>query len=155
MDSYQLFELFQFALVIIFIIGFVATVMWFKKKENDNRTKVLLTALEKGQEINPELLATKKKNRSINKWGLLALLIAGSGMTFLGIAVTITQIVSLILRPVKGVYNNVTVYASLNELIPCFLALAMGIALLIGYFVGKKLLKPEVDKETADELAKK
>lgn len=155
MDSYQLFDLFQFALVIIFIIGFVATVMWFKKKENDNRTKVLLTALEKGQEINPELLATKKKNRSINKWGLLALLIAGSGMTFLGIAVTITQIVSLILRPVKGVYNNVTVYVSLNEFIPCFLTLAMGIALLIGYFVGKKLLKPEVDKETADELAKK
>lgn len=153
MDSYQLFELFQFALVIIFIIGFVATVMWFKKKENDNRTKVLLTALEKGQDINPELLAPQKKKSSRNKWGLLALLIAGSGMSFLGIAVTITQIVDLCLHPVKGVYDDVTVYNSLNNLLPCFFVLAIGIALLIGYFVGKKLLKPEVDKET--EEAKK
>lgn len=153
MESYQLEDIYQFALTIIFIIGFVATVMGFKKKENDNRTKVLLTALEKGQDINPELLAPQKTKTSRNKWGLLTLLISGCGMTVLGIALTAFVIVDFCLQPVKGVYDGVTVYNSLEGLIPCFIILAIGIALMIGYFAGKKLLKPEVDKET--EEAKK
>lgn len=153
MASFQIENLLQFALTIIFIIGFVATVMGFKKKENDNRTKVLLTALEKGQDINPELLAPQKRKSSRNKWGLLALLIAGSGMSVLGIALIAVVIVDFCLHPVKGVYDGVTVYNSLHDLIPCFIILTIGVALLIGYFAGKKLLKPEVDKET--EEAKK
>lgn len=148
MESYQLEDIYQFALTIIFIIGFVATVMGFKKKENDNRTKVLLTALEKGQDINPELLAPQKTKTSRNKWGLLTLLISGCGMTVLGIALTALATVYYCMQPVDRVING-----DFFSFIPCFIILAIGIALLIGYFVGKKLLKPEVDKET--EEAKK
>ncbi|MBQ0035001.1 MAG: hypothetical protein KBS77_06875 [Bacteroidales bacterium] len=148
MESYQLEEIYQFALVIIFIIGFVATVMGFKQKENNNRTKVLLSALEKGQDINPELLAPQKNKTSRNKWGLLALLISGCGMTVLGIALIALATVYFCLQPMDRVING-----DFFGFIPCFIILAIGIALLIGYFVGKKLLKPEVDKET--EEAKK
>lgn len=152
MDSYQLFDLFQFALVIIFIIGFVATVMWFKKKENDNRTKVLLTALEKGQEINPELLATKKKSRSTNKWLLLVLLAVGIGVLLFGAGMTIVCLVNTIVEWNSGL-DGATFHFSTSQYMGCVVFLAIGIGLLAAYKMGKKLLKPELEKE--DALAKK
>lgn len=153
MDGYQLYDLFQFALVIIFIIGFVATVMWFKKKENDNRTKVLLTALEKGQEVNPELLATKKKSRSTNKWLLLMSLAAGVGMVLFGAGMTIVCLVETITEWGTCLDSGVTIHFSIGPYMGCVTFLAIGIGLIAVYNVGKKLLKPELEKE--DALAKK
>lgn len=153
MDGYQLYDLLNFALMIIFIIGFVATVMWFKKKENDNRTKVLLTALEKGQEINPELLASKKKNRSINKWLLLMSLAAGVGMVLFGAGMTIVCLVETITEWGTCLDSGVTIHFNVGQFMGCVTFLAIGIGLLVAYKVGKKLLKPELEKE--DALAKK
>ncbi len=153
MDAYQIYDLLNFALVVIFIIGFVATMMWFKKKENDNRTKVLLTALEKGQEINPELLATKKKNRSTNKWLLLILLAAGIGMVLFGAGMTIVCLVQTVVEWGTCLESGVTFYFNMSQFMGCVVFLAIGIGLLVAYRVGKKLLKPELDKE--DALAKK
>lgn len=153
MESYQLENLLQFALTIIFIIGFVATVMGFKKKENDNRTKVLLTALEKGQDINPELLAPKKKHGARNKWRLLVLLVLGSGFCIFSLGALIVAIIQTAAEWGTVLDGNVTYYINTSNFFPCVFFLALGIALLSGYFVGKKLLKPEVDKET--EEAKK
>lgn len=153
MDGYQLYDLLNFALVLIFIIGFVAMVMWFKKKENDNRTKVLLMALEKGQEINPELLATKKKNRSISQWLLLALFSAGTGIVLFGAGMTIVCLVNTIAEWGTCLDSGVTIHFSTSQYMGCVVFLAIGTALLVAYKVGKKLLKPELEKE--DALAKK
>lgn len=153
MDGYQLYDLFQFVLVIIFIIGFVATVMRFKKKENDNRTKVLLTALEKGQEINPELLATEKKSRSTNKWLLLLVFATGIGMTLFGAGMTIVCLVNTIAEWGTCLDSGVTIHFSTSQYMGCVVFLAIGTGLIAAYKVGKKLLKPELEKE--DALAKK
>lgn len=153
MDGYQLYDLLNFALVLIFIIGFVATVMWFKKKENDNLTKVLLTALDKGRDINPELLAPKKKHGARNKWRLLVLLVLGSGLCIFSLGALILAIIQAAAEWGTVLDGNVTYYINASNFFPCVFFLALGIALLSGYFVGKKQLKPELEQE--DLLAKK
>lgn len=151
MTANQCYDLINFALVIVFVIGFVATVMWFKKLENINRTKVLLSALDKGQEINPELLTPKKKKGVRNtKWGLLALLISGSGLSIVSVGALIVEIIQTIVRWDITMNGGVTHYINESNFIACVFFLALGIALLIGFFVGRKLLKPELDKEDAE-----
>ena len=39
------YNLLTFLLVILFVLGFVSIVMWFKKKEGERKTKVLLSAV--------------------------------------------------------------------------------------------------------------
>lgn len=151
MTAYQCYDLINFALIIVLIIGFFAILVWFKKLENINRTKVLLSALEKGQEINPELLTPKKKKGvHSTKWGLLALLISGSGLSMCSICALIVEIIQTSVKWETTINGGVTHYINESNFIACAFFLAFGIALLIGFFVGKKLLKPELDKEDAD-----
>lgn len=144
-------DLIQLGLILLFIVSFVATVMFFKKKENDNLTKVLLTALEKGRDINPELLAPKKKKQNArNKWGLLALLVSGIGVLVFSISALIITIISTIAEWGTELDSGVTYYMNTSNFMACVTFMAIGIALLIGYFKGKKLLKPELDNESAE-----
>ena len=128
--DYHLYNLLTFLLVVLFILGFVTIVMWFKKKEGERKTNLMLSALEKGQTIDPELFRPNTQSKSANKYILLALLVCGTGVSlFAAIASIIVMIESLS----KG---HVT-----EGVMPCILLVAIGTSLLLGYFKGKKMLQ--------------
>lgn len=129
--SLYLYNLLTFLLVVLFILGFVTIVMWFKKKEGERKTNLLMSALEKGQTIDSELFRSGKQSKSADKYILLALLVCGTGVSlFAAIASTIVIIESIS----KGTIND-------EPLTVCSLLVAIGISLLLGYFKGKKMLK--------------
>ena len=135
--DYQLYNLLTFLLVILFILGFVTIVMWFKKKEGERKTKVLLSALEKGQTISPELFNSGKQLESRNKYILLALLIGGIAVSLFAVIITPVVIIDEVSRGTIN-YEGTIVSAVL---------IAIGTALLLGYFKGKKMLRPEIESE--------
>ena len=136
--DYYVYQLLNFMLVIIFVIGFVAIIMWFKKKEGERRSQVLLTALEKGQRIEAELLNSSKRTQPKVKYILIALLIGGIGFSLFSIAMTTIVIISIATK--SGSFD-------IHGLVPCFVFLAIGVALLGGYGVGIKMLRPELEAE--------
>ena len=131
------YNLLTFILVILFVLGFVSIVMWFKKKEGERKTKVLLSALEKGQTISPELFSSGKQLESRNKYILLALLIGGIAVSLFAVIITPVVIIDEVSRCTIN-YEGTIVSAVL---------IAIGTALLLGYFKGKKMLRPEIESE--------
>ena len=129
--DYQLYNLLTFLMVILFILGFVTIVMWFKKKEGERKTNLLMSALEKGQTINPELFRPNTISKSANKYILLALLVCGTGVS---IFAAIASVIAIVESISKGKIND-------EPLMVCSLLIAIGISLLFGYFKGKKMLK--------------
>ena len=129
--DYQLYNLLTFLLVILFILGFVTIVMWFKKKEGERKTNLMLSALEKGQTIDPELFRPNTQSKSANKYILLALLVCGTGVS---IFAAITSVVVIVESISSGKIND-------EPLMVCSLLVVIGISLLFGYFKGKKMLK--------------
>lgn len=129
--NYQTYNLLTFIAVIFFVLGFVSIVMWFKKKEGERKTNIILSALEKGQTIEPELLRSDKPHKSESKYTLLALLVCGTGVSiFAALASTII----IIGGASQGSFPK-------DGVIPCALLIAIGASLLLGYFKGKKMLK--------------
>ena len=129
--DYQLYNLLTFLLVILFILGFVTIVMLFKKKEGERKTNLMLSALEKGQSIDPELFRPNTLSKSANKYILLALLVCGTGVSIFAAIASVIVIVECISY---GKIND-------GQLMVCSLLVAIGISLLFGYFKGKKMLK--------------
>ncbi len=140
MDLY-VYNLITFLLVILFVLGFVTIVMWFKKKEGERKTNLLLSALEKGQTIDPELFRTGKLPRAMNKYILLVLLVFGVGVSLFA---AIVSSVVIIQEVSNGTFNDEGTMASA-------ILIAIGASLLIGYFKGKKILRPEVESEDGGE----
>lgn len=133
-----LHDLIKFLLIIGFILGFVSIVMWFKKKENERKAEVLLAAIEKGRDINPGLLDSRvKTGKTFNKYILLTLLVLGCACSLFGVLAAGLGIA----------YDLSGNYAPTNYL-PIIVSLALGASLLIGYFIGKKLLRKEIEEET-------
>jgi len=130
MDLY-LYNLLTFLLVVLFILGFVTIVMWFKKKEGERKTNLLMSALEKGQTIDPELFRSDKQSKSTNKYILLALLICGTGVSLFAAIASVIVIIESVSR---GNIND-------GQMLVCALFIAIGSSLLLGYFKGKKMLK--------------
>lgn len=129
--SIYLYNLLTFFMVIFFILSFVIIVMWFKKKEGERKTNLLLSALEKGQTIDPELFRTGTQHKSLKDYTLLALLICGTGVSLFAVIISATVITIGIN---SGRFNEKGILLSA-------LLVSMGVALLIGYFNGKKMLK--------------
>lgn len=129
--DYQLYNLLILLLVIFFILGFVTIVMWFKKKERELKANLLLSALEKGLTIDPELFRSDKQSKLVSKYILLALLVCGTGVSLYAVinfAITIIDSVN------QGCFN-------LGLLAGCVVILGIGASLLLGYFKGKKMLQ--------------
>ena len=118
------------SLLIVFILAFVSIVMWFKKKEGERKTNVLLTALEKTQKIDPELFRTNNGKKDTAKYILLAMLVLGLGTILFGVFMTIVISIESFK---KGKIDK--------DIMPAMLILCIGASLMIGYFSGKKLLQ--------------
>ena len=133
------YELIVFLSILIFILAFVSIVMWFKKQESAERTKLIMNAMEKGQSLDPALLQSKPF-----KFGLFimhAMLGCGVGLTVFGI-----------LSGALVLYQyNYAQLRHLSDLLPVSIFLCLGVALIVTYVA----IKNAQSKKSADETKQK
>ena len=139
MDFYA-YRLVVFLSILIFILAFVSIVMWFKKQESAERTKLIMNAMEKGQSLDPALLQQKpSKFGSLFMYGMLG---CGVGLTVFGIlsgAVVLYQ------------YNYAQLRHLSDYLLPVSIFLCIGVALIVTYVA----IKNAQSKKSADETKQK
>ena len=138
MDFYA-YQLVVFLSILIFILAFVSIVMWFKKQESAERTKLIMNAMEKGQSLDPALLQQKPR-----KFGSLFL----HGMLGCGVGLTLFGIVSGAI--VLYLYNFAQV-SYLDDLFPITIVICIGVALIVTYVA----IKNAQSKKSADETKQK
>ena len=138
MDLYA-YQVIVFLSILIFILAFVSIVMWFKKQESAERTKLIMNAMEKGQSLDPALLQQKpRKFGSLFMYGMLG---CGVGLTVFGIlsgAVVLYQ-------------YNIAQLRHLSDLLPVSIFLCIGVALIVTYVA----IKNAQSKKSADETKQK
>ena len=138
MDFYA-YRLVVFLSILIFILAFVSIVMWFKKQESAERTKLIMNAMEKGQSLDPALL--QQKPRMFGSLFLYGMLGCGVGLTVFGI---LSGAIVLYL------YNFAQV-SYLDDLFPITIVICLGVALLVTYVA----IKNAQSKKSADETKQK
>lgn len=137
-------------IAIICGIGLPILIAWLdnrkKINETSQRTQIVLAAIEKNAETDIEdLLKKMAPQKKLLKEKLLTKLLWGCVMGFLGLSI-------LAFCACAGIVGG----APTEMLIMCsligFPLLAIGIAFLVNYFVGKKLLAKEIEAEQAKLL---
>ena len=124
--------------------------IWFetRRKMNDTnqRTQIVLAAIEKNPEMDlEELMAKISPKKKLLKEKLLSKLLWGCIIAFLGIA-------SVGFCAWGGFIGGMNTKDLLLHGLIGFLLLAIGIAFLINYYVGKKMLAKEMEAEQAKLL---
>ena len=126
-------------------------ILWFdmRRKMNDTnqRTQIVLAAIEKNPDMDIEdLIAKMSPKKKMLKEKLLSKLLIGNITTFLGIGFLICAI-----------YVDLVGGMNSNDLRMLYLAgailLGVGVAFLINYSKGKKMLAKEMEAEQAKLLA--
>ena len=133
------YELVVFLSILIFILAFVSIVMWFKKQESAERTKLIMNAMEKGQSLDPALL--QQKPRMFGSLFMYGMLGCGVGLTVFGI---LSGAIVLYL------YNFAQV-SYLDDLFPITIVICLGVALIVTYVA----IKNAQSKKSADETKQK
>ena len=135
------------AILVPIACGCVLPIMlvWFGIREKMNaanqRTKIVLAAIEKNPEMDiEEIMKKMSRNGKLLKEKLLAKLLWGCLATLLGIGL-IGFGIYLSANHLGGTDDPMTAV--------CFglIALGVGIAFLVNYFVGKKMLTKEIEAE--------
>ena len=138
MDLYA-YQVIVFLSILIFILAFVSIVMWFKKQESAERTKLIMNAMEKGQSLDPALL--QQKPRMFGSLFMYGMLGCGVGLTVFGI---LSGAIVLYL------YNFAQV-SYLDDLFPITIVICIGVALIVTYVA----IKDAQSKKSADETKQK
>lgn len=135
------------AILVPIACGCVLPIMlvWFGIREKMNaanqRTKIVLAAIEKNPEMDiEELMKKMSRNGKLLKEKLLTKLLWGCLSTLLGIGLI-----------GFGIYLSANHLGGTDDPMSavCFglIALGVGIAFLVNYFVGKKMLAKEIEAE--------
>ena len=138
MDFYA-YQIIVFLSILIFILAFVSIVMWFKKQESAERTKLIMNAMEKGQSLDPALLQPKPR-----KFGSLFM----HGMLGCGVGLTVFGIVS---GAIVLYQYHIAQRSRLDDLFPITVFLCIGVALIVTYVA----IKNAQSKKSADETKQK
>lgn len=109
-------------------------VMRTRQNEMNRKTEIMLKAIESGATIDPEFFKPQRKGQKTIKERLLGRLAWASSLSMIGIAFLITSLVT---------GNN----CDQDDLIIGGILLAIGLALFVVFFVGKKMLAKEMDAE--------
>lgn len=109
-----------------------------RRNEIDKKAEVMIKAIESGATIDSDLFKEAPKKRKSTKERLLNRLVCGCAASIIGVGLTAFGIVLWM------TLENDT-YAPL--LICGGIFLAVGIALFIGFFVGRKMLAKEIEAE--------
>ena len=134
-------SLVQIAICCVLPIMFVWLIVRSKMNETNQRTQIVLAAIEKNPDMDiEELLKKFSRNGKLLKEKLLTKLLWGCLAILLGIGLIGT---GAWMGYVGGSVPD-DIYA-----VVCFglIALGVGIAFLVNYFVGKKMLAKEMEAE--------
>jgi len=107
------------------------------QNETNKKTEVLLKSIEAGAKIDPEFLKPQLKEKTL-KEKLLGKLTAACVVTAIGLAFCIA---TLIIANLGG-GSYILEFILIGSVV-----LAVGIALFISYFIGKRMLAKEIEAE--------
>lgn len=134
-------------ILILCAVALPVLIVWLNNRKKINeanqRTQIVLAAIEKNAETDVEdLLKKMAPQKKLLKEKLLTKLLWGGILTLLGLALTIF---GCYLIAGREDHNNLFILFG-----P--LLMPVGIAFLINYFVGKKMLAKEMEAEQAKQL---
>ena len=109
-----------------------------RRNEIDKKTEVMLKAIESGATIDSDLFKEAPKKRKSTKERLLNRLICGCAASIIGAALTAIGIIPW-MRLEDDYFAPLLIFGGIS--------LAVGIALFIGFFVGRKMLAKEIEAE--------
>lgn len=139
----QLTELVAVVLVLTLPIVIAALIYRHRRNDTDKRSQVLLTALEKNAGSLPEdLLKSINQPRKSTKERLLGKLLWGMLGSVVGLGLIISAFITC--------GNNRKALAFNSPLVFGVVVLAVGVAFLVYYFIGRKELRNEIEAEEND-----
>ena len=109
-----------------------------RRNEIDKKTEVMLKAIESGATIDSDLFKEAPKKRKSTKERLLNRLICGCAASIIGAALTAIGIIPWMTLE-DDYFAPLLIFGGIS--------LAVGIALFIGFFVGRKMLAKEMEAE--------
>ena len=109
-----------------------------RRNEIDKKTEVMLKAIESGATIDSDLFKETPKKRKSTKERLLNRLICGCAASIIGAALTAIGIIPWMTLE-DDTFAPLLIFGGIS--------LAVGIALFIGFFVGRKMLEKEIEAE--------
>ena len=109
-----------------------------RSNEIDKKTEVMLKAIESGATIDSDLFKEAPKKRKSTKERLLNRLICGCAASIIGAALTAIGIIPWMTLE-DDTFAPLLIFGGIS--------LAVGIALFIGFFVGRKMLAKEMEAE--------
>ena len=109
-----------------------------RRNEIDKKTEVMLKAIESGATIDSDFFKEAPKKRKSTKERLLNRLICGCAASIIGAALTAIGIIPWMTLE-DDYYAPLLIFGGIS--------LAVGIALFIGFFVGRKMLAKEIEAE--------
>ena len=128
-------------------------IVWFmvrqKMNETNTRTQIVLAAIEKNPDIDlEELMGKISPKKKLLKEKLLAKLLWGSIITFLGVALTG-------FCAIQGYIGGMPSAALQQFSLFGAVLLGIGIAFLVNYYIGKKMLANEMEAEQLKVMSEK
>ena len=109
-----------------------------RRNEIDKKTEVMLKAIESGATIDSDLFKEAPKKLKSTKERLLNRLICGCAASIIGAALTAIGIIPWMTLE-DDTFAPLLIFGGIS--------LAVGIALFIGFFVGRKMLAKEMEAE--------
>ena len=109
-----------------------------RRNEIDKKTEVMLKAIESGATIDSDFFKEAPKKRKSTKERLLNRLICGCAASIIGAALTAIGIIPWMTLE-DDTFAPLLIFGGIS--------LAVGIALFIGFFVGRKMLAKEIESE--------
>lgn len=141
-----LYELVDVLLPISICVILPILIVWINNKrskhETDRQSEIMLKAIEKGVEINPEFFNSKRVEAMSIKERLLRKFTGGVITGLTGVVLTI----AFAIIHINAVSNSIVSLTTIGIIISSTL-IAVGAALLISYYVGGKSLAKEIEAE--------
>ena len=129
---------FPIGVCVVLPVMLVWLVTRVRRNEIDKKTEVMLKAIESGATIDSDLFKEAPKKRKSTKERLLNRLICGCAASIIGAALTAIGIIPWMTLE-DDYYAPLLIFGGIS--------LAVGIALFIGFFVGRKMLAKEMEAE--------
>lgn len=129
---------------VVMPVMIVWLVMWTKRHETDKMAEIMLKAMETGTPIDPDFFKQQVRPRKSVKSRLVGLLTAACILMSIGIGFIIVGIVIIL-----GCHWTLRSAPSGFTIIPFAggILLVVGVALLVVYFIRKKILAKEIGAE--------
>ncbi len=129
---------------VVMPVMIVWLVMWAKRHETDKMAEIMLKAMETGTPIDPDFFKQQVRPRKSVKSRLVGLLTAACILMSIGIGFIIVGLVIIL-----GCHWTLRSAPSGFSIIPFTggIVLVVGVALLVVYFIQKRILAKEIQAE--------